>query len=329
MDAVTAAASRVAVGLTHAALGARLSILIFHRVRAQPDPLFPTEPDARRFERLMRLIGKSFTVLPLGRAVSQIAGGDLPPRSLVITFDDGYRDNAEIALPILARHGLVASFFVTTGFLDGGRMWNDSLIESVRTSPVNELDLGFLGLGRRPLTNLPDRRAAIDTLLARIKYLGPHERNAAVSRVQDLCRVRDLPDCLMMEAEHVRAVHRAGMEIGAHTVSHPILTALRTHEAEQEIATGRRRLEEIIDAPVDLFAYPNGKPCRDFDQTHVDIVRRLGFRGAVSTAQGVARPGDDVFQLPRFTPWGAPLWKWAAQLTLNQSRTRYATTVAS
>jgi len=104
------------------------------------------------------------------------------------------------------------------------------------------------------------------------------------------------------------------MEIGAHTESHPILATLTAEQAEAEIRAGRDRLREIVDASIDVFAYPNGKPGRDFGAVHVAIAKQLGFRGAATTAIGAASARDDVFQLPRFTPWDIGLATWSARL---------------
>lgn len=305
----------------------RLSILIFHRVHARSDTIFPDEPDAARFDRLMGFVARSFRVMTLGDAVSRLAQGSLPSRALVITFDDGYADNAEVALPILQRHGLVASFFVSTGFLNGGRMWNDSVIECVRACHQQEIDLEYFGIGRCSLTTAADRRHAIGALLPRIKYLSLAEREESIATLQRICGVTELPTDLMMRSEQVREMHCSGMEIGAHTVRHPILTTLSTSEAEREISEGRSQLQTIIDSPVDMFAYPNGKPGRDYDHSHVLLIDRLGFRGAVSTAPGAARSGDDLFQLPRFTPWGDSMASWSARLVLNQRNRNFQTTV--
>jgi len=281
-----------------------------------------------QFDRLCRLLASAFVVRPLGPCLQDLSARSLPGRALAITFDDGYADNAQVALPILQRCGVVASFFVSTGFLDGGRMWNDSVIEIVRACRRSELDLAFLGQGRCSLAGPDERRAAIGTLLSAIKYLTLGEREEAICRLLAASGVAALPKDLMMRSEQLRELHRAGMEIGAHTVNHPILTTLTPAEAEREISGGRERLQEIIDAPVDLFAYPNGKPMRDYDQSHVALLRRLGFRAAVSTAPGVARAGDGLFELPRFTPWDQSLGTWATRLLLHQRRTRYELAVA-
>ncbi len=294
--------------------GARLSILIFHRVLAAPDPIFPDEVDAARFDAMLALVRRSFEVLTLGRALALREQGALPPRALAITFDDGYADNAETALPILQRHGLAATFFVATGFLDGGRMFNDSVIECVRAARGDAVDLADFGLGRRALATPAERRAVIHELLPKVKYLSLAERETFIERLAARCGNPALPQGLMMRSAQVQALHRAGMEIGGHTVRHPILRLLPDAEARGEIAQGRDRLESLIDAPVRVFAYPNGKPMQDYDARHVAMVRELGFAGAVSTAPGVAGTEADRFQLPRFTPWDRSAARWLARL---------------
>ena len=314
--------ARSALGVFGTLVSPRLSILIFHRVHPKPDPLFPHEPDAARFDAMMRYVSSTYRVLTLGEAVEHLNRDTLAPRSLVITFDDGYADNAEVALPILQRHGLRATFFVSTGFLDGGRMWNDSVIECVRSCGHGLVDLGVFGLERFSLNTPAERTTVIDLLLPRIKYLSLSGREEAISSLQKICGVATLPADLMMASDQVRDLHRSGMEIGAHTVNHPILTSIALPEAECEISDGKRGLESIIDAPVDVFAYPNGKPDQDYDYSHVAMVKKLGFRGAVSTAPGVAKSGSDLYQLPRFTPWGKSIGVWGARLALNQSNYR-------
>ena len=294
----------------------RLSVLIFHRVLAQPDPLLPGEADASRFDQICAWVAQWFTVLPLGDAVQRLARGDLPARALVITFDDGYADNHDVALPILQRHGLVATFYVATGFLDGGRMWNDTVIESVRGAPASGLALGALkldGVRHLPLGDVAQRRAAIATLLGALKYRPIDERQHLVQAVAEASGA-SLPGHLMMRSAQVRALADAGMTVGAHTVSHPILKSLPPGQARSEIDQSRQALEAITGAPVRHFAYPNGVPGRDLSDETVGIVRGLGFDSAVTTAWGAARRGDDCFQLPRFTPWDRTRWRFGGRL---------------
>lgn len=297
----------------------RLSILIFHRVVAEPDPLFPGEVDARRFDELCSWLARWFRVLPLDAAARELAEGRLPRRALAITFDDGYADNHDVALPILKKHGLCATFFVATGFLDGGRMWNDGVIEAVRRSSRSRLDLGGLGIdgpAEFTLADAASRRAAIDAILGAIKYRPMAERTALVAAIAERSGAQ-LPDDLMMSSAQVRALHRAGMQIGAHTVSHPILATLPRPEAQREIDESRRALEAIVGERIGLFAYPNGVPGRDFNDETVRIVAELGFDCAVTTGRGASHVSTDRLRLPRFTPWDRSRWRFGARLAHN------------
>jgi len=119
----------------------------------------------------------------------------------------------------------------------------------------------------------------------------------------------------------VLRLHASDMEIGAHTVTHPILARLDPERAASEIGDSKRRLEAITGSPVSLFAYPNGKPGRDYRREHVGMVKQLGFEAAVSAAQGVAHAASDSFQLPRFTPWDRTPGKFVLRLFHNTFRT--------
>lgn len=302
----------------------RLSVLIFHRVRARADPLFPSEPDAVEFEAQLRWVQGWFNVLPLPAAVAGLREGTLPARPLCITFDDGYADNATLALPILRKLGLHATFFVATGYLDGGRMWNDTVIEAVRRAAGPRLELAALGLGSHAIGSDAERRAAIDALLRALKYLPHARREGKAQAVADVVGAR-LPNDLMMTERQVRELHAAGMAIGAHTVTHPILAGLSDAAARAEIAESKRVLERLLGAEVALFAYPNGRPGQDYTAAHVAMVRELGFAAAVSTAAGAATVGGDLHQIPRFTPWDKTRWRYGLRLARNARHGRLVT----
>ena len=225
---------------------ARLSVLIFHRVLPEPDPLFPEEICARRFDQICGWLRSWFNVLPLDQAVVHLKAGTLPARSACITFDDGYADNHQVALPILQRHGLTATFFIATGFLDGGRMWNDTIIETVRRCKDLSVIAGY-GLPRFARNDGPRiviasearqsmpptteaRRAAITTLINQLKYRPSSERISITEELAKTAKVQ-LPTNLMMTSAQVKAMRHAGMQIGAHTVSHPILARLTDEQA--------------------------------------------------------------------------------------------------
>ncbi|SFO16848.1 polysaccharide deacetylase family protein [Nitrosospira briensis] len=301
-------------------LHSRLSILIYHRVLPQPDPLFPGEGDAESFDRHMGQLAACFRIISLRDAIRGLRNRKLPPRAACITFDDGYADNAEVALPILQKHGLPATFFVATSFLDGGRMFNDTVIELIRHAPGNTLDLDSLGLGRFPVETMTQRRQAIDQLLGKLKYLPLEPRQSTVDAMSALIPVIPASN-LMMTSGQIRTLHGSGMEIGGHTASHPILSQMENSAARADIASGKEILEGIIGERLRFFAYPNGKPGQDYLPEHVRMVKSLGFDAAVSTAHGAARADSDLFQLPRFTPWDRGTLRFTLRMARNMLRT--------
>jgi len=282
--------------------GAKLSIFIFHRVLPVADPLLPYEPSAEQFEWMAHLLARNFNVLPLGEASRRLKEGTLPAAAAAITFDDGYADNQQIAWPILKRHRLPATFFIATGFLNGGRMWNDEIIEAIGMLPDGTLDLEHYALGTYHLTDTASRIACYSNILGSLKYFEHPRRSQIAREIGQRCGVPERSS-LMMTSDQLRALHSAGGEIGAHTRTHPILELMSDELARQEIEMGKRELEEIIGETVTLFAYPNGVPGRDCSRRHGEMSKQLGITAAVTTAPRAAQAQDDIFHLPRFTPW--------------------------
>jgi peptidoglycan/xylan/chitin deacetylase (PgdA/CDA1 family) len=322
-SAIATAASAMSSGafriLSPAGSRARLSILMFHRVLAEPDPLLPWVPDAARFNDVLRFVGDNFTVLPLLDAIGRMQRGDLPAASACITFDDGYADNVTVAMPLLQRHGFAATFFIASAFLDGGRMWNDDVIEAARMAPLGTLDLRGLGLGEIGGLDGCSRIAGYEAVIECLKYLG-HQRRAETAR--EIARRAGVPDTstLMMTTRQLRELHGAGFEVGGHTDTHPILELMADHDAEREIASGKERLESLLGSNVVSFAYPNGVPGKDFSARHGAMARRAGFSAAVSTFPAAVRRGADAFQLPRFLPWGRTPLRFAVRWAMHLGR---------
>ena len=152
------------------------------------------------------------------------------------------------------------------------------------------------------MANNEQRARAAERILGKLKYLDTEKRDRITAALSERAGTA-LPDDLMLSSQQVRELSQAGIEIGAHTVSHPILKSLEPDAASAEIINGKESLEEITGTVVRAFAYPNGKPGRDFDSAHVQLVKDAGFQSAVATSDGLARQSSDEFQLPRFGAW--------------------------
>ena len=307
----------IASRISPAGINARLTILIYHRVLAEQDSLFRHEVTCESFDAQMSHLKLVFNVLPLVEAVERMKAGTLPARAACITFDDGYADNATNALPILQSHGLTATFFIATAYLNGGRMFNDTVIEAIRHCPSSRLDLSELALGSHDLSTNEAKACAINKILRLIKYLPLHERQEIADRTSKLALSGTLPDNLMMTTAQLENLQMAGMTIGGHTARHPIIAKLDADDVRCEIQEGRQFLENALGVPVSLFAYPNGKPGVDFLPEQASIVRELGFVAGFSTQHGVATQFSDPYQLPRFTPWRRGMAWFIPELLMN------------
>jgi peptidoglycan/xylan/chitin deacetylase (PgdA/CDA1 family) len=293
----------------------RLSILIYHRVLPRRDPMRAAEPTVEEFDTQMRILREFFQPLPLLEAVQRLDAGTLPDGAVCVTFDDGYADNELHAMPVLKKYGIPATVFVSTGFLNGGRMWNDSVIEVLRGCRGEVLDLRELALDCYSVETIEQRVAAAESILQQIKHLDPQDRLALVNEIQK--HSAELPDDLMMTDAQVQSLARNGIAIGAHTVNHPILSSIDNDQAYREIRQSKQSLEALLQTSVDAFAYPNGRPELDYNTRHRDMVSELGFKTAVSTHWGVGARQSDPYQLPRFTPWDRHPVKFALRLLAN------------
>ena len=281
----------------------RVCVIAYHRILEQADPLLDSEPDAAEFLWQMEALAAGFNVLPLHDAVLAMREGSLPPRAVCITFDDGYRATYEIALPILKRLKLPATVFVTTGYLDHGSMWNDRIVQAVRALPEGGADLREFGLDVFRLDGDPSRQQLLHAIDAKCKYLHNEGRAEFIARLEEVAGGSDVQPNLMLTREMVALLAGEGIEIGGHTVTHPILTKLSDEAARQEIVQNKQVLEEITGRPLRLFAYPNGKFGMDFDERHEKMVAEAGYEAAFSTTPGAMSREYDLYRLPRQRPW--------------------------
>ncbi len=275
-----------------------LAILGYHRVNDERDPYFYALPTAV-FERHMAYVARAYRVLPLEEAVACLAHGDLPPNALCITFDDGYRDNLTHAAPILARYRLPATVFLATGFIGASAVpWFDQIASAFKTTTASAFRAPWGAVV--PLETVPERVAAIARSQAHLKTV-PHA--AFAGELERLCgavapRGAEAAKNTMLGWDDVHALRGLGCAIGAHTVTHPILSRMSDDDAAREISESRRMIEAGCGIAPRAFAYPNGQ-ATDYTETTVRLVREAGFQCAVTTRFGVNGPLTPRLELRR------------------------------
>lgn len=290
----------------------KLLVLTYHRVLEEYNEI-TDEIDAAQFTRQMETLSEYFNVLSLDEGLQQVNSGEISPGSVCITFDDGYRDNYDVALPILKSLNLPATFFIATGYLGKGIMWNDVVVESIKNTTLTCLDLAGLSLDKYAVTSIQQKKTLIDVLISRWRNKSLYERNLLAAKLNDIAKV-SLKQRMMMTKDEVRQLSRSGMEIGGHTVNHPVLTSENVDVVRNEIVEGKKQIEKITGKEVKYFAYPSGRFGKDYVREHVEIVEQAGFSAALTTNNGVIDQNATMFELPRISIDCANKFKFGASL---------------
>jgi peptidoglycan/xylan/chitin deacetylase (PgdA/CDA1 family) len=280
-------------------------VLNYHRVGNGDASVFDRElwsADAEAFADQLRFCKSQFDVITPDDLSQVLASGR--GRYCLITFDDGYRDNYDVAFPVLKAEGVPATFFVATGHIDTPRLpWWDEIAWMVRTSRRKVVELPAW-IAEAIVLDEPERQRAIRTILRAYKSIVADSADAyleAVAEATGSGRYVAGASDLWMNWNMLREMDRAGMTIGGHTISHPILAGASGDRQREEIFGCGARLAEAIGKPMRYFSYPVGGPTA-FDACTREILREAGVQFAFSYYGGFRRFSDwddyDVRRVP-------------------------------
>ncbi|UCF67084.1 MAG: polysaccharide deacetylase family protein [Acidobacteriota bacterium] len=281
----------------------RAIVLRYHSV-ADPgaasryiDPGLSVTPE--RFREQIALLQRHFELLAPGQLLARLAAGSPQRRGVMITFDDGYRDNVEVALPILREFDAVAVFYVTSGPLQCSTwLWVSELRRLTEMLPEGPLDLPAPGPVSVRRGSRRELRRALTGWLAGLDH---SERERALDRLAaraGLERGAGL-DGSFMSPDDLRTLRRSGMIVGAHTRSHPHLDRVDAATGAAEVEGGRQDLERLLGEPVVHFAYPNPGGLGKFGPVARSAVSTAGFLSGVTSRPAPLAHGCDPLLLPR------------------------------
>jgi peptidoglycan/xylan/chitin deacetylase (PgdA/CDA1 family) len=285
---------------------AQAVVLEYHRVADDDTDPYRLVVTPAHFQQHLAVLRRLGPVLPLRRALEAVRAGTLPRRALVVTIDDGYADSLHGARPLLERNDVPATVFVTSGRIGGHReFWWDQL-ERLARHP------GLLGASLNLVTahgtcsvdiagEASNRERLFQVLHETLAGRTAEDRSDLLARVAVQLGVGSTPRPTHrpLTADELRRLADGGLvEIGAHTVTHPVLAHLVPDEQRREIEQSKADLEAWLDQRVTTFAYPHGT-ASDYTAETVGLVRATGFAGACSSIYGTVRRDSDVFQLPR------------------------------
>lgn len=240
------------------------------------------------FEKQMEYVGRHFNVITCRHLALYLNGEiDLPPRAAIITFDDGYYDNLSNAYPVLKAKNLSAVIFLTTGFIGTAKpFYWDYVACCFFNTKKDSADLPVLGF--RSWSDPDSKDAVLREWVDAVKRIPELEKQRAVDKMEGVLDVvvsNTAFSGLHLTWDQVRDLDRNGIEFGAHTVNHPILTRVPLDQARNEISHSKTRIEEEIGKKVISFAYPNGG-ADDFSIDIMDAVKSAGIPVAFSLMPG-------------------------------------------
>lgn len=273
-----------------------IHLLMFHQVNEQEHPLgLSITPEL--FEEVVVFLKRKYEIVSLDKAVENLAAGKVTS-GCVLTFDDGHRDNYDCAFPILKRHGTPATIFVTADALDTGTFGWQVFDRAVLRTGSASLDLERFGLGIVQLGGR-DRSVILGELHRSLKQMPDVRKTEVVNYVINQIGGRQCVNRSMLTWSEAKEMADSGLvTIGAHTITHPILSQTAPAQARREIIGGKSLIEERLGRPVHYFAYPNGT-LRDFTEEHRLLVAEAGYRAACTTVAGSCVAGCDLFTLKR------------------------------
>jgi peptidoglycan/xylan/chitin deacetylase (PgdA/CDA1 family) len=298
-----------AVAALRSALVRDLRILAYHRVLDVDEATFDFDLELvsasqGQFRRQMQLLGRRFNPTSFRDLIAAFeTGARLPPRPLVVTFDDGYDDNYRIVFPILRELGIPATFFVSTGHIDSGRPYAyDWFVHMLCRSPAHTLTIAALDLECRLPASKSARRALATDLLDRMKTLDAASQEAIIANLErqwSMPRERGHADCRPMSWDQLREMQAAGMEIGSHGVWHNMLAKLSPEAMRAEVSESKRVLDRELGRPVEVISYPVGG-LDAYNRDVIDSARAAGYRLGCSYISGTSPiPRKAAFELRR------------------------------
>ncbi len=253
-------------------------------------------PPGTAFGRQLGLLRRWANIVDLESATDRLFRGlALPPRAVALTFDEGYRDQLEVAVPLLEDLGLGATFFLTTGFLDRRTVpWWERLASAIARSPRREIEFRAL------VVPLDDERVAVRQLGDLLGRMSVPSREMALDRLEDLLEV----DCgfdgdsLLMDWDDAASLVSRGMTIGSHSDMHPVMIAETEAAQHHDLVTAAKLLRQNLSVPVRSVAYPHGEE-GNFDRKARRAARAAGHRHALCAIPGVNRPSAPPMALRR------------------------------
>ena len=267
-------------GLYHLIPKNNITILMYHRVTSKESPLDSNviTSSKENFEKQMKYLSENCNVITFNDLKEK------PKKnSIIITFDDGYKDNYTTAYPILKKYNLPATIFLATGHINKNELfWWDKIAYIINKTKIKKFS---------------SKEQTIINIQEKLKKVSESKKKSSIKKLEKTLKVK-IPkiENIALSWENIKEMSKNNISFGAHTVSHPIITRISLKEAKSEILKSKNKIEKMINKKVSVFAYPNGGK-EDMSDQIDKFLKENGFDFSVSTIYGTTE--KDSFRLNR------------------------------
>ena len=288
----------------------KILILAYHGVTKREFQIPPwTLILLNTFEHQIKFIAEKYNIISLKQVVEGMKNGNsLPENPAVITFDDGYKNNLTLALPILQKYRVPATIFLTAGYIGSKEILPLDEVYLVITHPKNRSPITISEIGLGPLL-LDSEEAILKSYYECVRVLKSFptkEQKIYLALLKEMLESdyekRDIvEEFRLLSHEEIEKLSKSGLiDFGAHTVSHEILTNISLEEAENEIIGSKDIIEKYLDEAITFFAYPNGTEA-DYNNEHIKFLEENKFICSVTTVPKLNTIKDNPYRLGRMS----------------------------
>lgn len=260
---------------------------------------------ATLFEEHIRYLAGSFRCVTFSQLLKELYSNKIIPKTVCVTFDDGYANNFLHAFPILGKYRVPATIFLTAGLINTKKLlWHDLVLCAIASTSKSEIVFKSAAL---PLRSKKNKEEFYRYFIDKYKYTSIHQQRKITRQLADALDVNldeimpngNFLEYRLLDWEEIKEMKQSGLiEFGSHTVNHSILSQLSIEEAQSEIRSSKEILEQYV-GQVSSFSYANGTE-RDFNESHIQIIKSLNYSGAVTTIHGRVSASDNPFKLHRY-----------------------------
>jgi len=296
-------------------------ILMYHRVSDDDQDRFNINVTAANFAAQMEYIQTEYTPISLDKLIFGLEQDNLPEKSIVVTFDDGYSSVFQRALPILEQNGVHATVYITANYIGSseGFWWDryERISESYKKIDPEQLQNAAQKVIGSNISNIDTPNMLFRAMHKHLRSLNWSDRDRKLDLLQTLLSVDESdilsPHLVLNKAELILLSQNPLISIGSHTLSHPYLPALVEEDQFDEISKSRVYLSEMVEKPIRHFSYPFGGS----DSRTKELVKSAGYHSATITESGVVKSTDSMYELKRVNVPDLGITKFAHLLEEN------------